>query len=243
MTIAPWIPADWTAPAGVVAGCTTRQGGVSEGRYATLNIGEHVGDAAERVTENRRRFVASCALPQEPGWLSQVHAAAVVVDPAPGTEADAAVSHRAGFVCAVMVADCLPVLFCSKDGTRIAAAHAGWRGLAAGVLENTVAALDTAPSALQAWLGPAISQAAFEVGDEVREAFVGQKQAAERHFRPNARGRWQANLYGLARQRLADAGVESVSGGDFCTFADADRFFSHRRDGVTGRMAGFIFRR
>ncbi len=243
MTTAPWILADWTAPAGVVAGCTTRQGGVSEGPYASLNIGQHVGDVAERVTENRRRFAASCGLPQEPGWLSQVHGAAVVTDPAPGTQADAAVSDRAGVVCAVMVADCLPVLFCSKDGARIAAAHAGWRGLAAGVLENTVAALATAPSGLQAWLGPAISQAAFEVGEEVREAFVSHDPAAGRHFRRNARGRWQADLYGLARQRLADAGIGSVSGGDFCTFGDADRFFSHRRDGATGRMAGFIFRR
>ena len=243
MTASTWIQADWSAPEGVVAGCSTRDGGVSLGRYASLNLGEHVGDEQDSVRENRRRLASACELPSEPVWLNQVHGKDVVTAPEAGMTADASMTDQRNVVCVVMVADCLPVLFCNDDGSRVAAAHAGWRGLAAGVLENTVDAFDDPPERLQAWLGPAISQPAFEVGDEVREAFLAHDPAAGRHFEQNARRRWQADLYGIARQRLSAAGVRRVTGGDFCTYGDEARFFSHRRDGTCGRMAAFVFRR
>ena len=195
------------------------------------------------VNENRERFVADCGLPSAPLWLSQVHRTRVARDPEPETEADASVTGKTGLVLAVMVADCLPVLFASDDGTEVAAAHAGWRGLSAGVLENAVRAFEKPPQNLVAWLGPAISQAAFEVGDEVRQAFIDWNAAASDCFVRNERDRWQADLYGLARQRLQAIGVQRISGGEFCTYADAGRFFSYRRDGQCGRMAAFVFRR
>jgi YfiH family protein len=238
-----WIRADWGAPTGVVAGCTTRIGGTSDGVYASMNLGAHVGDDPDAVVENRERFKAICNLPAEPRWLSQVHGPDVVHDPDAGTEADAAYTASPDTVCVVMVADCLPVLFASADGREVAAAHAGWRGLAAGVLENTVAAFAAPAREIRAWLGPAISAPEFEVGDEVRDAFRTADAAAIACFVPNERGRWQADLYGLARQRLARAGVTAVSGGGQCTFRDAARFFSYRRDGQCGRMAAFIFLR
>jgi len=243
VTAIPWIEASWPAPGCVVAGCTTREGGVSGGAYASLNLGNHVGDDPAAVAENRRRFRSSLQLSAEPAWLCQVHGNHVAIDPALGSEADSAITSRVQVACVVMVADCLPVLFCSKDGGQVAAAHAGWRGLAAGVLENTVDAFDARPASLLAWLGPAISQSSFEVGDEVRAAFVASAPEADVHFTRNERGRWQADLYGLARQRLAAIGVRDVFGGEFCTFRDSQRFFSHRRDGTSGRVAGFIFRR
>ena len=243
MTRFTWIEADWSAPDGVVAGCSTRTGGTSSGPYESLNLGAHVGDDPDAVRENRRRLVAGCKLPAEPVWLNQVHGCEVISEPETGMAADAAVTTQRGVICAVMIADCLPVLFCNDDDTQVGAAHAGWRGLAAGVLEHSVASFAVAPDRLQAWLGPAISQHAFEVGDEVRDAFVTHDSAAERHFEQNARGRWQADLYGLARQRLTAAGVERVSGGGLCTFREPSRFFSHRRDGNSGRMAAFVFRR
>lgn len=237
-----WLPADWPAPPGVVAGCTFRHGGVSTGTYASLNLGDHVGDAAAAVRENRRRFVADTGMSGEPAWLAQVHGARVVVDPLPGIEADAALSRQAGAACVVLVADCLPVLFCTEDGSAVAAAHAGWRGLAAGVLENTVEAFGAGRQGLLAWLGPAISQAAYEVGAEVREAFISHDRQADAYFRENARGRWQADLAGLARQRLEAAGVARVSDAAYCTYTDPARFFSYRRDGQCGRLAAFVFR-
>ena len=238
-----WIPADWRAPPGVFAGCTTRIGGISTGIYESLNLGDHVGDDPLAVVENRQRFKAMCDLPAEPRWLSQVHGSDVARDPEAGTEADAAVTALADSVCVVMVADCLPVLFASADGREIAAAHAGWRGLAAGVLESTVAAFAVPAGEIRAWLGPAISAAEFEVGEEVRDAFCSFDGTAITCFRRNDRGRWQADLYGLARQRLDRAGVTEVSGGGLCTYRDQDRFFSYRRDGQCGRMAAFVFRR
>jgi len=238
-----WLAADWPAPEGVVAGCTFRSGGVSSGPYTALNLGGHVGDEASSVHENRRRFIAECGLPAEPVWLAQVHGSTVVADPPAGAEADAVMTADTDTVCAVLVADCLPVLFCTADGSAVAAAHAGWRGLAAGVLENTISQFAVAPERLLAWLGPAISQAAFEVGDEVRSEFVGQHNAAGEHFVRNAGGRWQADLYGLARLRLEAAGIGQIFGGGLCTFGDAERFFSYRRDGQCGRMATFVFRR
>lgn len=237
-----WLPADWPSPAGIVAGCTLRTGGVSRGTYRSLNLGDHVDDDPVAVAENRRRFVAGLDLPAEPAWLTQVHGNTLRVDPKVGEEGDACYTRRADAVCAVLVADCLPVLFAAGDGSEVAAAHAGWRGLAAGVIEATLARFDSPPDNILAWLGPAISQAAFEVGDEVHEAFLRQDEGAGACFRMNDRGRWQADLYGLARRRLAGAGVRQVYGGGACTYGEADHFFSYRRDGQCGRMAAFIYR-
>lgn len=239
-----WIPADWPAPDGIVAGTTLRYGGVSSGRFGSMNLGAY-DDDADAVCENRSRFRSLCDLPAEPCWLRQVHGDNVVIDPAPGEalEADAAITRNSGVVCVVTTADCLPVIFASADGTELAVAHAGWRGLARGVLEATVRAMSMDPPDLLAWLGPAISQSAFEVGGEVREEFLAHDPAAADCFAENERGRWQADLYGLARMRLGRVGVEQVSGGEYCTFSEPGRFFSFRRDGACGRMASFVFRR
>jgi YfiH family protein len=238
---------NWELPRGVSAACTTRLGGVSGAPWDSFNLATHVGDDLAHVAANRARLRELLNLGAEPAWLTQVHGVAVSnLDAAPSSAvpatADAAVSSRGGAPCVVMVADCLPVLFCSRDGQRIGAAHAGWRGLAAGVLEHTVAAMGVPANELIAWLGPAISQEQFEVGDEVREAFVNSDRAANSRFRMNARGRWQADLVGLARLRLVALGLTSVSGGTWCTFADRKRFYSHRRDGKGGRLAALIWR-
>jgi hypothetical protein len=244
MTSVRWIRADWPAPPGIVAGTTLRQGGVSRDRFASLNLAAQVGDAESSVEANRRRFVLACSLPAEPRWLTQVHGRNVVRAEAAGdaAKADAMVTSRADCVCAVLTADCLPVVFASDDGNEIAAAHAGWRGLCAGILEATVAALSTSPSGLMAWFGPAISQPAFEVGSEVRDGFLARDPEAAGSFRENGRGRWQADLYGLAALWLKKAGVTRIYGGGRCTFAEPGAFFSYRRDGQCGRMATFVFR-
>jgi len=240
------LPFDWALPAGVRAAFTTRRGGVSPAPWDSFNLGAHVGDAPEHVAANRLRLRQLLGLPGEPGWLSQVHGIDVAHLDSPSTSspvtADASVTSAVGTACVIMVADCLPVPFASRDGQRIGAAHAGWRGLAAGVLENTVAALGVPPPELTAWLGPAILQANFEVGADVREAFVARDAAAADYFVPNVRGRWQADLVGLARRRLRALGVNDISGGEWCTVADPTRFFSHRRDGKGGRMAALIWR-
>jgi YfiH family protein len=238
-----WIAADWPAPDGVVAGCSLRQGGVSQGKYASLNLAAHVADDEAAVLENRRRFKTQCGLPAEPRWLSQVHGTNVAREPDSGllAKADAAFTANPDVVCAVLTADCLPLLITSADGGELAAAHAGWRGLNAGVIEATLNQFTVSPGNLLAWLGPAISQTAFEVGDEVRAAFVANDAAAADCFVENQRGRWQADLYALARQRLARAGIKQVFGGNFCTYAESGRFFSYRRDGECGRMASFIY--
>lgn len=242
MTSVKWIPADWPAPAGIVGGTTCRQGGVSKGSYASLNLAGHVGDANASVQANRQRFITACRLPREPRWLAQVHGKTVVrAEESLDLRADAIVAGGTGQVCLVLTADCLPVLFTSEDGQRVAAAHAGWRGLCEGVLEATVAEL-AEPSRLMAWFGPAISQAAFEVGSEVRDRFIAEDPAASVCFEPNLRGRWQADLYGLAALRLRRCGVTRLYGGGRCTFAEADQFYSYRRDGQCGRMATFVFR-
>lgn len=238
-----WIRADWPAPSGIIAGTTTRRGGVSGGAYRSMNLGAHVGDDPAHVAENRRRFVVACGLDAEPAWLRQVHGTAVyTVGGAAAREADAAVARQAGATAAVLTADCLPILLCAQDGDEVAAIHAGWRGLAAGIVGNTVLQLQTPPQRLLAWLGPAISQPAFEVGEEVRAAFVAGDPGAVACFQPNERGRWQADLYALATRRLGAAGVAAVYGGGFCTAGDGERFFSFRRDGQCGRMATFIHR-
>jgi len=240
-----WIAADWPAPDNVIAGATLRFGGVSTGAFESLNLGAHVSDDKDAVDENRRRFTSFCELPSEPLWLRQVHGTTVVVDPTAGLvpEADASITRRSGVVCAVLTADCLPVLFTSADGAELAAVHAGWRGLASGVLEATVEEMSTAPANILAWLGPAISQPAFEVGGEVREEFLAQDSTTDQHFVTNDRGRWQADLYGLARMRLTGLGIGHISGRQYCTFGESERFFSYRRDGACGRMASFVYRR
>jgi len=234
---------DWPAPSRVRALFTTRDGGVSRGPYAGLNLGTHVGDDPVAVAENRRRLVASEGLPGQPLWLEQVHGTEVVVAsdlPASPPRADAAVTRQPGLVLSVMTADCLPVLLCDIDGQVIATAHAGWRGLCDGVLEQAVAAMQLEPQRLQAWLGPAIGPLAFEVGPEVRAAFLARDPAADSAF--VARGdKYLANLYQLARQRLRACGLSAIYGGDDCTFSQPARFYSYRRDGQTGRMAGLIW--
>ncbi len=249
---------DWPAPENVQSLVTTRNvdmaaapsvfGGMSQPPYDRFNLGDHVGDDQAAVAANRACLRKHC--PAEPVWLKQVHGTAVVTagvalgaaDAATGTpEADASVAFTPNRVCVVLTADCLPVLFCNRDGSVVAAAHAGWRGLAAGVLESTVTAMQTPPQEILAWLGPAIGSAAFEVGDEVRAAFVNDLADTEVAFRATAPGKWLADIYMLARMRLARAGVKAVYGGGFCTYTDAARFYSYRRDKQTGRMASLIW--
>jgi YfiH family protein len=238
-----WLRAEWNAPKNVSAGTTYRRGGASRGAWESLNLASHVGDDPAAVAENRRRFARACDLPSEPLWLEQVHGTRVATpEDAESAPADALVTDRAGLVCAVLTADCLPVVLAAADGSEVGVAHAGWRGLAAGILEATVARFAAPPEALVACLGPAISQPAFEVGDEVRQAFVGPDPGADRCFAANARGRWQADLYGLARRRLTRLGVVEVRGGGRCTFAEPEVFYSYRRDGPCGRMATFVYR-
>lgn len=236
-----WIVPEWPAPAGVKALFTTRAGGVSRGPYASLNLGFATGDDPQAVAANRALLRA--ILPQEPRWLRQVHGAAVVeADELAGRpEADAAVARRPGTVCAVLVADCIPVLIADRAGAAVGVAHAGWRGLARGVLENAVRSL-AAPEGVIAYLGPGIGARAFEVGSEVREAFLAREAAAEAAFVPCAPGKWLADLFLLARQALRRAGVTEVYGGGLCTYSDPERFFSYRRDRTTGRMAALIWR-
>ncbi len=233
---------DWPAPPGIQAFTSTRRGGVSQAPFATLNLGQHVGDDPHCVAENRRRLAAYANWQHEPGWLKQVHGCGIVdLHGVIDTEADASISRRLGQPCVVMTADCLPVLFAAIDGSEVAASHAGWRGLAAGVLEATVARMQTAPERVMAWLGPAIGPHAFEVGDEVRAAFVQAGSVYARAFQKNVRGRWYCDLFSLARLKLAAVGVTAVYGGGLCTYSDRERFYSYRRDGVTGRMGSFIW--
>jgi len=235
-----WITPDWPAPANVHAFMTTRAGGVSQAPFASFNPASHVDDDPAAVAENRRRLRQW--LPAEPLWLNQVHGREVACAVASSPPiADAGVAFHPGEVRAVLTADCLPVLFCDEAGTVVAAAHAGWRGLRNGVLEATVAAMRVPPERLLAWLGAAIGPAAFEIGPEVREAFVSRNSAAESAFTLTPNGKYLADLYALARLRLAGAGVTQVWGGDLCTYSDP-RFFSYRREPRTGRMASVIWR-
>jgi YfiH family protein len=255
----------WPTPPGVRAAFTLRTGGVSVAPYDSLNLGAGIGDSAEAVEENRRRVRERLRLPSEPVWLEQVHGVDVVVlgeagagqgvaaagtraliagqgpEVAAPVRADASVALDAGHVCAIRVADCMPVLFAAVDGSAVGAAHAGWRGLAGGVLEATVARLGVPASRLIAWMGPAIGPRHFEVGDDVSTAFITKDAGAASAFVKNARGRWQCDLYALARRRLNALGVAETYGGGWCTFAEADRFFSYRRDGRCGRMAALIW--
>ncbi|CAG2140630.1 peptidoglycan editing factor PgeF [Cupriavidus numazuensis] len=255
-----WLRPDWPAPASVRALSTTRAGGVSRGPYGLdggapggLNLGTHVGDDPLLVAENRAKLAAH--LPAMPLWLEQVHGCAVatvdhLAEPGVVPRADASVAMVPGQVCAIMTADCLPVLLCDTEGTVVGAAHAGWRGLCNGVIEAALARMQAArgkPSTRWlAWLGPAIGPGAFEVGAEVREAFLAQARAGEHAaveaaFRPGAEGKYLADIYALARTRLARAGCTDIYGGDACTVSEPQRFYSYRRDGVTGRMASLVW--
>ncbi len=235
----------WPAPANVMAIQTTRAGGVSVAPYDTLNLGMHVADNPLNVARNRQ--LLNAYVPTEPVWLNQVHGTTVIDAGATSCvpDADAAFSKSRGAVCAVMTADCLPLLFCNRQGTVVAATHAGWRGLCDGVIEATIDAMQVAPDSLMTWLGPAIGPQAFEVGEDVRQEFIAQQSEAKDAFVPAGDGKWLGNMYRLAQLRLEYKGVTDIYGGgvdqDFCTYTDASRFFSFRRDVKTGRMASLIW--
>lgn len=239
-----YLHAQWPAPGHVRALVTTRREGISQGPFASFNMGLYSGDDQEDVWMNRRQIARDFRLSGSPQWLKQVHGTEVIEAESSGEEqeADASVGRSPGVVCAVLAADCLPVLFCDRSGTTVAAAHAGWKGLAAGVLEATVNAMGVNPAELLAWMGPAISQPYFEVGPEVREAFVKVNPTSSRAFRAGKDDRWHGDLYELARIRLHQMGVAGVYGGEFCTVSQPDLFYSYRRDGKqSGRMAALIW--
>jgi YfiH family protein len=232
---------DWPAPRHVRALQTTRQGGISTDLYNTFNLGLHVGDDPVRVIHNR--MILNSVMPSKPVWLDQVHGTIVAnADLARcRAQADACIARQRGSVCVVMTADCLPVLLCDTQGGVVGAVHAGWKGLAAGVIEATVGAMNVVPQDLMAWLGPAISQQAFEVGDDVRDTFVSTHSQAASAFVSGQHGKWLADIYALARLRLNALGVTKIYGGDNCTFSEEDKYFSYRRNSVTGRMGTFIW--
>lgn len=247
-----WIFPDWPAPARVKALFTTRNGGVSGPPYASLNLGNHVGDDPLRVEQNRA--LLRSLLPENPSWLKQVHGTAVIdagtrsceAGSCEAEEGDAAFTRERAKVCAVLVADCLPILLCDREGTIVGLMHAGWRGLAAGIIQRTISTIDHRGSPLMAWLGPAIGPDRFEVGEEVRNIFIRRDRKSAGAFvrapgDGNAHDKWLANIFLLAQQQLVDAGVTEIHGGGICTYSDPARFFSYRRDGTTGRMAGLIW--
>lgn len=237
------ISPDWPAPGNVRAVVTTRIGGASRGAYASLNLSDSVGDDPACVAANRATLTDCLTLPRDPVWLQQVHGSRVVnaAQVSAAAAADAAYTDISGIVCVVTTADCLPVLFCDRQGSRVAVAHAGWRGLADGVLEAVVEALSLPPEQLYAWLGPAIGAECFEVGEEVRSVFLKRQQSNISAFTPSPRGRWLADIYQLASNDLHAMGVEKIFGGGLCTYTDAQRFYSYRRDRTTGRMASLIW--
>ncbi len=239
-----WIKPDWPAPKQVKAISTTRRGGYSQAPFDSLNLGTHVEDDLATVLNNRAKLKQALSLPSEPVWLEQSHSTQVVDadNNASPLTADASVSHQSGKVCIVMTADCLPVLLTNNAGTMIAAAHAGWRGLNDGILESTINRMQSPPEDIIAWLGPAIGSEHFEVGGEVREAFMKQhKESVQAFVAGENEDKWFADIYKLARIRLAAMGVSRVYGGGYCTYADKERFFSYRREAMTGRMASLIW--
>jgi YfiH family protein len=242
----------WPAPANIVAFTSCRQGGFSAAPYDEFNLGLHVGDDPESVRLNRQQLLSNCQGLQGIQWLQQAHGNATVYADGGSTElqADAAYTDQAGIACAVMTADCLPVLLCDNQGQQVAAVHAGWRGLAAGVIESAVDCFEAAPGQLMAWLGPAISQQYFEVGEEVFEQFLSKASAADKPAVEAAfvaisqgGGHYLADLYGLAKIRLSALGITAIYGGDTCCYKDASRFFSYRREAVTGRMVSVIYKK
>jgi YfiH family protein len=237
------ISADWPAPANIRAFTTTRLGGVSQPPYESFNLATHVHDDPLAVQQNRERLAGALSLPSEPAWLEQVHSNRIVsiseyTEP---VEADGGITQIPGEVCVVLTADCLPVLLCNRAGTQVAAVHAGWKGLADGIVENAVDMFTDKPDDVLVWLGPAIGPHAFEVGEEVRSAFMAHDQGCADAFVPTSEGKWLADLYRVTRQRLGMLGVGMVFGGGLCTYSDVRRFYSYRRDGVTGRMASLIW--
>ena len=237
-----WLVPDWPAPANIHAATTLRTGGVSLGTFSSLNPATHVSDDNERARQNRQIIRVMLELPAEPVWLEQIHSnrAVKAVKTAIVEQADASYSNESGVVCAVMTADCLPLLVCSTDGAQIAAIHAGWRGLLAGVITNTVVAMQQQD--LLVWLGPAIGPDCFEVGPEVREAFLEKSASFNDAFKQQGNGKWLADIYQLARIELAALGIVNVYGGTHCTFTEHERFYSYRRESQTGRMATLIWR-
>ncbi len=239
-----WLEASWPAPAHVRAGTTLRRLGQSSSPYEHFNLALHVGDDADKVLANRAMLKSYLQLPMEPCWLEQVHGVNVVdasgLLPV-GLEADASYSRESGKVCVVMTADCLPVLFCNRQGTTVAAAHAGWRGLADGVLEAAVEQAGLIPDDTLVWLGPGIGAAVYEVGEEVKQVFVQQPMHNESAFVPNGPGKVLMDMYALARQRLNMMGIRSIYGGEHCSYRQPEQFYSYRRDGQTGRMASLIW--
>jgi YfiH family protein len=237
-----FIQPNWPAPTNVHAASTVRSGGVSREPFDSLNLATHVGDDASSVAENRRLLKTALRLSAEPAWLDQIHSDVVVEasDVVAPPRADACVARSSGRACVVMTADCLPILFCNQDGDRVAATHAGWRGLAAGIIDTTVGTLGVPGHQLMAWMGPAIGPSAFEVGDEVRIAMLARDGGTAGAFVQNSRGRWQCDIYAIARRNLNQLGVTEVYGGGYCTYTD-ERFFSYRRDGRCGRMATLIW--
>lgn len=235
-----WLKADWPVASNIYAGTTLRTGGLSMAPYTSWNMGLHTGDDPQHVLQNRQKL----CLPAEPYWLEQVHGTQLVEakqNSKMPEQADGAYSRSKNTICAVMTADCLPVLFCDAKGQQVAAVHAGWRGLAAGILDNTVCQFSDPAETLLVWLGPAISQSAYEVGDEVRAAFTSRNTESKTAFKAGKKNHWWMDLYALARLNLARLGVEQVYGGDVCTYNDVEKFFSYRRDGETGRMLSVIW--
>lgn len=237
------IAANWPAPKNITAFTTTRNGGVSKAPYDTFNLAAHADDNVEHVLENRKRLRENFKLPNEPAWLQQTHSniAVYIDDDFKKCEADASYTDQKNQVCVVMTADCLPILITNKQGTEIAAIHAGWQGLAKGIIEATIKKLKSDPNDLMAWLGPAIGPNVFEVGADVHELFINHDVKAESGFTPFAKDKWLMNIYHLGTQRLNDVGVTQIYGGDYCTYSEPEKFFSYRREKVTGRMVSLIY--
>lgn len=238
-----WLTPDWPAPSGIHAATTLRTGGVSLPPYQSLNPAAHVGDNIDSINKNRQRISDMLHLPTDPLWLEQIHSNQVIevnANSMSGQIADAAYTKDSGVVCAVMTADCLPLLVCSSDAKTIAAIHAGWRGLLSGIIGNTLAAMNC--DNYWVWLGPAIGPNCFEVGPEVREAFIQKSAEFSNAFRSQKNGKWLADIYQLAKIELTGLGVTAIYGGNFCTVTDSQRFYSYRRDQQTGRMATLIWR-
>ncbi len=237
-----WITPDWPVPLGIRAASTLRTGGISRDNYSSWNCAAHVGDNPADVNSNRLLLKQQLQLPSEPLWLNQVHGCLVVnaSTVAPGITADASYSRTMGIVCTVMTADCLPLLLCAKDGAYVAAVHCGWRSLLAGIIEQTICSIGS--SNLLAWMGPAIGPQAFIVGTDVRQLFIDKSPNYEPAFVDQGNGKWLADLYSIARIKLGKAGIQQVYGGDRCTYNEDEHFFSHRRQGTTGRMATMIWK-
>ncbi len=233
---------DWNAPASVKACCTSRNGGVSDSGFSSLNLATHVEDDASRVALNRQRLRQVCGLPAEPQWLTQTHSTHVInLDREMTRQGDAALTATPGIIAVVLTADCLPVLFCNKQGTEVAAAHAGWRGLLNGVLQQTVQQMKSDSSDILAWLGPAIGALQFEVGEEVKQAFITADTDNSHYFAETRTGHYLADLYAIARLHLKKMGIMHISGGNYCTYRDHELFFSYRREKNCGRQASLIY--